>query len=293
MVVLVASRIRQALARSTFYSSVAGDSMLARLRSTTIALLGVVTAVGLGLVAFISQLGFPGVFDEPIPDGPGGSAAVHGAIALTPTVGTGQPAPGGHLASARVRSSSPPSLHTSGSAAGPDLGGSNQVGHVSPTGQPPAGHAQPPSTTAPPEPAGEQAPTPESPASPTASPKSEPPAQPGESSSTKPQSRGHSGKKAKDHSGEKANSQADAKPDDSSTGESKGHHSAAKAKRHSGAPSKPTDGSSGNSDEPGASSAKGSSPPPSADGEKVQPEVESKETGDSGRDGGKSGKSHH
>src|SRR4051794_11282053 len=107
MDVSVVSRIRQALAPSTLYSSVVGDSMLARLRNMTIALLGTITVVGLGLVAFISQLGFPGVFSGAIPDGPGGSAAVGDAIALTQRSGVGRTGFAHHRASARTDSSSP------------------------------------------------------------------------------------------------------------------------------------------------------------------------------------------
>jgi hypothetical protein len=296
MVVLVTSRIRQALARSTFYSNVVGDSMLARLRSTTIALLGVVTAVGLGLVAFISQLGFPGVFNGAIPDGQGGSvAAVHGAIALTPgVVGTAHPARGGRIAGARIRLPLSPSPHAPRSAAGPHLGSLNQAGHVPPTGQPPAEHTQPPSAT-PPEPAAEPVPTPEAPAPLAASPKSEQSAHPEKSrSKLNTQSGGHSEEEAKGHSGEKAKGQADAKPVASSTGGSKRQHSAAKAKQHSGVPRKPTGGSPGNSGESSASPAKGSRPAPPADpGEKMPPEAEGKENGGAGKNGGKSGKSHH
>lgn len=262
--------------------------MLARLRSTTIGLLGLVTAVGLGLVAFISQLGFPGAFNGAIPDGPGGSAAVHGAIALTPAVGTAHPAGGGRISSARVRLPSSVSSHAPRSAAGPHLDSLNQAGHVPSTGQPPA---HPPSPSTPPtEPVGEPAPATEAPAPSAASPKSEPPAQP-EKSSSKSQSRDHSGAKAKDHAEEKTKGQADVKPVASSTGGSKNHHSAAKGKRHSGVPLKPTGNSPGNSGESSASPAKGSSPPPSAGpGEKVPPEAEGKETGDAGKNGGKS---HH
>jgi hypothetical protein len=291
MVVLVASRIRQALSRSTFYSSVVGDSMLARLRSTTIALLGVVTAVGLGLVAFISQLGFPGVFNGAIPDGPGGSAAVHGAIALTPAVGTAHPARGVHVAGARVRLPSSSSSHAPRSAAGPHLGSLNQAGHVPPAGQPPAGHPQSPTPTpTPPQPVGEPPPATEAPTPSAASPKSKQPARPEKS---QPQSMGHSEEEAKGkgHAGEKANDKADTKPAAPSTGESKSHHSAAKGQRHSGVPSKSTGGSPGNSSKSGASPAKGS---PSADpGGKMPPEVAGKEAGDVGKNDGKSGGSHH
>lgn len=77
--------------------------MLVRLRSTSIALLGVVTAVGLALIVFISQIGFPGVFSSPIPGNRPEAGAVHDAIALT------QPGQGG--AAARLGSASPEISH--------------------------------------------------------------------------------------------------------------------------------------------------------------------------------------
>ncbi len=70
MSVEVVSRLRQVLSGTVLGSSLAGDGLLVRLRSTSIALLTVVAMVGLGLVAFVSQLGWPTVFSGPIPAGP-------------------------------------------------------------------------------------------------------------------------------------------------------------------------------------------------------------------------------
>jgi hypothetical protein len=71
MVVKVASKLRQvALLRAFVSSNIVGDSMLVRLRSTTIGLLGLVAAVGLGLVAFVSLQGWPEVFSGPLPKPP-------------------------------------------------------------------------------------------------------------------------------------------------------------------------------------------------------------------------------
>ncbi len=64
-------------------SSLAGDGMLLRLRRASIALLGLVGAVGLGLIFFISQIGWPGVFSGPMPGSPTRVGTVHDAIALT------------------------------------------------------------------------------------------------------------------------------------------------------------------------------------------------------------------
>ena len=55
MVVLVFSRRGHSLSHLVSKPSLAGDRLLERMRSTTFALLGLTTAVGLGLVAFISS----------------------------------------------------------------------------------------------------------------------------------------------------------------------------------------------------------------------------------------------
>jgi hypothetical protein len=71
--------------------------MLLRLRRASIALLGLVGAVGLGLVLFISQIGWPGVLSGPLPGTPARVGTVHDAIALThpgPAIATARPAVG-------------------------------------------------------------------------------------------------------------------------------------------------------------------------------------------------------
>jgi hypothetical protein len=70
MDVEVASRLKKAIARSFAPSVLVGDDMLVRLRSTTIGILGLVAAVGLGLVGFVSNQGWPGVFGGPLPQAP-------------------------------------------------------------------------------------------------------------------------------------------------------------------------------------------------------------------------------
>lgn len=71
MVVEVAPRLGQAISRAFSLSNVVGDGMLVRLRSTTIGILGLVAAVGLGLVGFVSQQGWPEVASGPPPQLPG------------------------------------------------------------------------------------------------------------------------------------------------------------------------------------------------------------------------------
>jgi hypothetical protein len=130
---LVLFKTRQMLSRTVFGSSLAGDAMLVRLRSTSIALLALVTAIGLGLVAFISQLGWPGVVNSPIPNNPVEAGAVHNAIALTHGHGHGPTlappslghAPRSHAAGgvAQARGHAVPAQSSN-----PGLGGSHQPG---------------------------------------------------------------------------------------------------------------------------------------------------------------------
>lgn len=70
MAIEVNIRLRQSLSRAILGSSLAGDGLLVRLRSASIALLAVVAAIGLGLIAFVMQMGWPTVFSGPIPAGP-------------------------------------------------------------------------------------------------------------------------------------------------------------------------------------------------------------------------------
>jgi hypothetical protein len=137
------SKARQTLTRTIFGSNLAGDGMLVRLRSTSIALLGVVTAIGLGLVAFIAQLGWPGIVNSPIPSGPAEAGSIHGAIALTRERVVAPPSPrqvhsprSGAAAPPRVDAVSAPVTAHSG------LGSPEQIG-VAAAGQPPKAAAQP------------------------------------------------------------------------------------------------------------------------------------------------------
>ncbi len=93
MAVLVFSRRGRPLSR--FIANPAGDGLLARARALSFALLGLMTAVGLGLVVFISNLGWPNILGGPIPGLPIEHSAVHGrVIASRPTTSNQVPAPG-------------------------------------------------------------------------------------------------------------------------------------------------------------------------------------------------------
>jgi len=96
MGVEVASKVRQAFTRSLGGLSLAQGSMLLRMRRASIALLGLVGGVGLGLVFFISQIGWPGVLSGPLPGVSTHVGRVDDAVALRrpgPAIATARPAP--------------------------------------------------------------------------------------------------------------------------------------------------------------------------------------------------------
>jgi hypothetical protein len=104
MVVEVASKVGQSVSQSLGGIGLAGGSMLLRLRRTSIALLGLVGAVGLGLIIFISQLGWPTVLSGPLPGTPA-KVGIQEGVALTQpaSVAPGVPAAKGGRVSAATR----------------------------------------------------------------------------------------------------------------------------------------------------------------------------------------------
>lgn len=93
IVVVVLSKVGQELSRRVIGSTLAGDGLLVRLRSTSIGLIGVVAATGLGLVAFIAGQGWPAMLNSPIPKSPPAVTAVHDAVRVggsppSPSTGT-------------------------------------------------------------------------------------------------------------------------------------------------------------------------------------------------------------
>ncbi len=78
------SRRGQSLARRIGKPSFAGAGLLERMRSTTFALLGITAAMGLGLVAVVSQQGFSLLPAAPIPGLTAEQEGVHDAIELGP-----------------------------------------------------------------------------------------------------------------------------------------------------------------------------------------------------------------
>src|SRR6476469_4531452 len=120
MVVKVASRVGQAFSRSLSSLSLADGSMLLRMRRASIALLALVGAVGLGLIVFIAQLGWPGVVSGPLPGPPTQAGTVHDAIALS------QAAPGTGVAGPAAVASGRPAKDLAQS--GTRAGGRSQLG---------------------------------------------------------------------------------------------------------------------------------------------------------------------
>lgn len=167
MAVQVDFKLRQRLSGSIPGPSLMGDGFLIRLRSTSIALLAAVVAIGLGLVAFISQMGWPTVFSGPIPAGPQLGVVQNDTIAAPPLEvrskqrdrsathrGAGRRSAGGAAAGVP----SPVSA---------DLAPSHSIGS-------PSVELEPPGKPAPPQPGAESSPSPE--AAPPTPPRAGPPA---------------------------------------------------------------------------------------------------------------------
>jgi hypothetical protein len=172
---LVFSRLGHSLSRLVSKPSVAGDSLMERMRSTTFALLGLTTAVGLGLVAFISYQGWSGVLTSPIPGLPVERQAVHdGTVAARPDIAsTGDVAVHAATVAARLTKSGAPAAEP----AALGLAGSHRV-VAPPASQPGSGGGQPSGqggagtapTTQSPSPVPAPAPAPTAPATTTSPP---------------------------------------------------------------------------------------------------------------------------
>lgn len=119
------SRRDQRLSRHPRRLSFAGTGLLERMRSTTFALLGTTAALGLGLVAIVSQQGWPQLPSAPIPglsqgQGQLDQARVAGssAAAVAPALATAQPSGTPSLSTGEAESDRFPSR----------LAGSREVG---------------------------------------------------------------------------------------------------------------------------------------------------------------------
>jgi hypothetical protein len=150
MVVKVLSRIGQALAHPFDGLSLAEGSMLLRLRRASIALLCLVGAVGLSLVVFISQLGWPDVLSGPLPGGPAKIGRIHDAVALqAPAVTTGRAvrALGGGSAAKTAKAGG--KRRAPGTPDASHLGRSHGLTNATEASPPPPAAAPAPPTTAP------------------------------------------------------------------------------------------------------------------------------------------------
>jgi hypothetical protein len=202
--VLVLSRARTLLSRSIFGTSLAGDGLLVRLRSTSIGLLGVVAAVGLGLIAFISQLGWPGVFSQPIPGSPVEAGTVHDAIALTRPA---PPAIGVSSASRALRQAAAHEAvrrHRSAPASSADtaIGGSRQLAAAGVETTAPTSPSAPASTPVAESTPQTSAPAAETPAQPTTTAVGNPQPTTSPTSTSGPQTAGSISKPGSDHDAE-------------------------------------------------------------------------------------------
>jgi hypothetical protein len=82
MVIQMLSRRGKLLSRLKTRPSFAGTGLLERMRSTTFALLGITAAMGLGLVAIVSQQGWPLLPASPLPAPPGEQGAIDDAAVV-------------------------------------------------------------------------------------------------------------------------------------------------------------------------------------------------------------------
>jgi len=196
MDVAVASRLGKAISRRISGSAVVGNSMLVRLRSGTIGLVGLAAAIGLGLVALASEQGLPDVSSGPLPQRPPTPFVHHQTIAMpTPKrfpvasfrqarATSGSPAHAPTVAYVPPPAESTPTVPSQGVGA-PD--------HKHPTSHPPTSHPSKPATSEQPQPAPPSTPAPGTTATPAEAepPPAEPPA--AVASQTGESSPGHSG----------------------------------------------------------------------------------------------------
>ena len=180
------SRRGQLASRLKAKPSLAGNGLLERMRSTTFALLGITAAMGLGLVALVSQQGWPYLPALPIPAAPAEHGAVHDARVVTPALIAAGPLELRTGTSAQFAGFNGPATPVWGSS---HLSGSHQVGgQAVPPSSPDNGQSEGEGTA---EPAPSSQPVSEAPApvpTPTATPVSAPAPAPTPASTSTPSS---------------------------------------------------------------------------------------------------------
>lgn len=176
------SRFRQILRHRLSSDALLGDTLLVRLRSVTVGLLGLVTAVGLGLVVLLMQQGWPSVLGGPLPPAP--PRFVHNEAISQPPAGDRGPAraPARALVdSRRARPSAPRRLVVDSAAVGVAPRSPSPPGPEShgPTPKPGGSHPSPQPQAPAPQPTA-------APAPPAAAPEPEPAQEPAPESSPEP-----------------------------------------------------------------------------------------------------------
>lgn len=116
---------RQRWLQSARKPSVLGGGLLERARSTTLALLGMTTAVGLAMVALALNQSWPPIADSPIPRAPAGQEAIGKATVATPA--TSHASPPGRSPAANATRSDPRRVVSRGDGGGAQA---PQVGSV-------------------------------------------------------------------------------------------------------------------------------------------------------------------
>jgi hypothetical protein len=192
MNVAVHYKSQQRRLRSAVRDTVLGDGMLERVRSTSLALLGLTAAVGFAMVALALNQGWPLIAGVPLPNVEGEHQAIgKGAVvaeAATPSRGD---APGPTVTRQGRNVSARPA--SQGAQAAPAPAGSSPPGSAgilvsnsTPAGPSPAGAGKPSPTPAPAsqEPAATTAPT--APPAPSSAPSAQPPAASASTPSSQP-----------------------------------------------------------------------------------------------------------
>jgi hypothetical protein len=171
MVVEVLSRVGQVFSRSRGGLSLAPGSMLLRLRRVSLAMLCLIGAVALGLIFFISQLGWPNALTSPLPGTSSKVGKVDNAVPLSspsaaPAGAAAKTHQGGLAAAAVAKRVGQHRQRATHAAGNPDsgLGGSEKLASAPPTAPgsgvqpvspeptpatPPASESAPPASPAP------------------------------------------------------------------------------------------------------------------------------------------------
>jgi hypothetical protein len=115
---------------SRFVAHPGGERLLGRVRAGSFALLGLTAAVGLGLTAFIAQVGWPDIGGGPIPPLPAERGVVHRQTLSPGTTVTALAS--AHASRGGIASATTPISPVASPGSGAGVGGSNEVQEPSP-----------------------------------------------------------------------------------------------------------------------------------------------------------------